>query len=142
LTTVDLESYLRRFQIAEGRGYKAETIAVYGKRIRYAMDAQRHYIDTGDLPTFKTGGVKSQNGGTAQKAKRSNATKADVKQPDPPAGELIEFPFPLRTGQMARVPPAIAGSASEGRRSCERVPAVASARGAEADPGANPARRT
>lgn len=102
LTDLDLDGYLRRFQVAEGRNYKPDTIAVYGRRIRQAIDAQRHYIETGDVPTFKTSGSKSQNGGTAPKAKRSTGTKTPAKQTTPPAGDLIEFPFPLRTGQMAR----------------------------------------
>jgi hypothetical protein len=101
LTDLDLDGYLRRFQVAEGRNYKPDTIAVYGRRIRQAIDAQRHYIETGDVPTFKASGSRSQNGGTATKTKRSTATKTTAKQANPPAADLIEFPFPLRTGQMA-----------------------------------------
>ena len=109
LASVDMEAHLRRFQVAEGRKYNPDTITIYGRRIRNAIDAQQHYIETGQVPTFKTGGTKSQNGGTksqnggtASKAKRSTGTKAVATEPNPPSGDLIEFPFPLRTGQMAR----------------------------------------
>lgn len=102
LAELDLDAYLRRFQVAEGRNYKPDTIAVYGRRIKQAIEAQRHYIETGDVPSFKTAGSKSQNSGMVPKAKRSTGTKAAEKQANPPVGDLIEFPFPLRTGQMAR----------------------------------------
>lgn len=102
LASVDLDSHLRRFQVAEGRKYNPDTITIYGRRIRNAIDAQQHYVETGQVPSFKTGGSKGQNGGAASKAKSSTTPKGATKQTPPPAADLIEFPFPLRNGQMAR----------------------------------------
>jgi hypothetical protein len=104
LTGLDLDSYLRRFQVAEGRGYKTETIGVYGRRIKNAIEAQQHYLDTGDVPTFKTGAIRSKDNGEAAKPKPKQSTPAKREtKSGQETGDLIEFPFPLRTGQMARL---------------------------------------
>lgn len=104
---LDLDSYLRRFQVAEGRNYKPDTIAVYGRRIRQAIEAQRHYVDTGQVPSFKTAGVKPASTGTETKPKRSRAGAATAGQADEDiadtTGQLVKFPFPLRIGVMAEL---------------------------------------
>src|SRR5918999_4657961 len=53
LTSIDLDEYVTRFQIAAGAQYKAESITAYKRRIVNALDAHRHYLDTGRPPTFR-----------------------------------------------------------------------------------------
>lgn len=104
---LDLDAYLRRFQVAEGRNYKPDTIAVYGRRIRQAIEAQRHYVDTGQVPSFKTAGVKAAPAKPQTKAKPSPVAAVAASPADDTAanatGQLVKFPFPLRSGVMAEV---------------------------------------
>lgn len=106
IADLDLDAYLRRFQVAAGRGYRPETITVYGRRIRQAMEAQRQYVETGQVPTFKTGGAKgpakSQSSGGAKAVKSSASAPVDTPL-TPSTEELVEFPFPLRNGVMAKL---------------------------------------
>jgi hypothetical protein len=105
LSNLDLDEYLDRFQRAAGSAYKSETVAVYGRRIRNAIEAQLYYIEHRKPPAFRGGARTAENGEGKTKAKaRPKATLADAPNSQRiPAGELIEFPFPLRTGQMARL---------------------------------------
>jgi hypothetical protein len=98
LADLDLDGYIRRFQVAEGRNYRPETIAVYGRRIKQAIEAQRHYVDTGDVPTFKTAGTKAAPGkssgtGSAPNGKKSKSMPAAATPLSEPTAELVEFPF-------------------------------------------------
>lgn len=108
LADLDLDGYLRRFQVAEGRNYRPETIAVYGRRIKQAIEAQRHYVETGDVPTFKTAGTKAAPGkssgtGSVPNGKKSKSMPAAATPLSEPTAELVEFPFPLRGGVMAKL---------------------------------------
>lgn len=108
LTDIDLDSYLRRFQVAEGRNYKPDTIAVYGRRIRQAIDAQRTYIETGQVPQARPVGqkpaAKSGESRPAAKPKRAAAPVTAVdEQAELQREQLVKFPFPLRSGVMAEI---------------------------------------
>lgn len=106
LSTLDLDDYLSRFQTLAGRQYKAESIVTYGRRLRNAIDAQVHYLETGRPPTFKRGGSRPKHDGATTEAtqKKSARTKQSGATPSPtPYAGLVEFPFPLRNGQMAQL---------------------------------------
>jgi len=106
LTNVDLDDYLARFQTLAGAQYKSESIATYGRRVHNAMDAHEHYLTTGRPPTFKRGGSSSKKDGDA-KPKAVKASPAQAQAPVQLAGigavGLVDFPFPLRGGQMAQL---------------------------------------
>ena len=108
LADLDLDAYLHRFRIAEGRKYAPDTIAVYGRRIKQAIEAQRQYVETGDMPTFKTTGTKpgaskTNGNGSAAKRKKGNGSPAVATPASQPTAELLEFPFPLHGGVIAEV---------------------------------------
>jgi hypothetical protein len=105
ISGIDLADYLGRFQTLAGSQYKSESIVTYGRRLRNAIDAHEHYLDTGRPPTFRRGGSSPKQDGDA----KPKATKA-VRTPQTPAqttgaakAGFVEFPFPLRGGQMAQL---------------------------------------
>ena len=55
LTGIELADYLARFQTLAGSQYKSESIVTYGRRLRNAMGAYEHYLNTGRPPTFRRG---------------------------------------------------------------------------------------
>ena len=97
------------FQTLVGADYKAETISVYGKRIRNAIKAYEYYLEHGKPPAFRTGVARQDNGDTKPKSKAAPKPKAakspaEVEVPEVPevTSKLVVFPFPLRGGQMAQ----------------------------------------
>lgn len=106
LTSIDLADYLARFQTLAGSQYKTESIVTYGRRLRNAIDAHEHYLSTGRPPTFKRGGSSPKKDGDA-KPKAVKASAVQTQAPAQAAGlsvvGLVEFPFPLRSGQMAQL---------------------------------------
>jgi hypothetical protein len=80
---------------------------VHGRRIRQAIEAQRHYVDTGQVPSFKTAGVKAAPAKTQAKAKPSPVAAVAASPTDDTTadatGQLVKFPFPLRSGVMAEL---------------------------------------
>jgi hypothetical protein len=105
LTNVDLDDYLPRFQTLAGAQYKSESIVTYGRRLRNAMDAHDHYLSMGRPPTFKRGGSSPKKDGDAKpKAAANGGAQPQVHvQAGLSVVGLVEFPFPLRSGQMAQL---------------------------------------
>jgi len=106
LSGIDLADYLGRFQTLAGSQYKSESIVTYGRRLRNAIEAHEHYLSTGRPPTFRRGGSTAKKDGEA----KPKAAKAATVQAQTPAQTLsvggpgfVEFPFPLRGGQMAHL---------------------------------------
>lgn len=103
-SALDLDEYLTRFQKAAGADYKAESIVTYGRRLRNALDAHQHYLDTGRAPTFRAG-AKRQKSAEPTKATADVVpleSKQHAGQNSPaPQGSMVTFPYPLSNGQMA-----------------------------------------
>jgi hypothetical protein len=99
LTSIDLDDYLSRFQTLAGAQYKAESITAYKRRIRNAVDAHEHYIETGRPPTFRQGARKAKAEG------KPTAQAETVVEATPNAGPsddgLIDYPFVLKNGRRA-----------------------------------------
>lgn len=104
LTSIDLADYLARFQTLAGSQYKSESIVTYGRRLRNAMEAHEHYLDTGHPPTFRRGGSSTKGDGDSKpKTTSVRAAQAPAQATGPAAIGLVEFPFPLKGGQMAQL---------------------------------------
>ena len=108
LEGIDLEETMRRFQVLAGSKLRAETVSVYGRRIRLAMEAQAYYLENGKPPSFKRGNTRQKS----DDAQASKPGKAKPKQqPSEPATttapaqgtDLMVFPFPLRDGRIVRL---------------------------------------
>jgi hypothetical protein len=99
--SIDLDEYLARFENMERGNYKAESIQAYGTRVRRAVDAYLAFLADGRAPQLKRG-VRRQRDGS-----RGNATLAGARSEGsatataPGIADLIEYPFPLASGQMA-----------------------------------------
>lgn len=112
LENLDLDEFVTRFRNAAGGDYKAETISVYAKRIRNAIEAQEYYREHGKPPSFRKPAKRAKDDSTstskAGKTKRvKTGAEAESGTVGDTGGQLVRFPFPLRTGQMAelRLPP-------------------------------------
>jgi hypothetical protein len=97
---LDLDEYLARFETLRRAQYKPESLAAYGSRVRAAAEAYLAFLKDGTTPSQRT-----------PRARRSAAPSADATPvtPSAPSGvaatasgdNLIEFPFPLQSGEMA-----------------------------------------
>lgn len=106
LDGLDLDDYVSRFQTLAGSSYKAETIGVYARRVKNAIEAHDYYLSNGRPPSFRKGSPRPKQDGEPEAAPRAKAAKASRKPERPAAGltgDLIEFPFPLRNGQIAEL---------------------------------------
>ena len=105
LSGIDLADYLGRFRTLAGSQYKSESIVAYGRRLQNAIDAHEHYLSTGRPPTFRRGGSAPKQDGAAKPkaAKAARTTNAPAQTPAGGGAGLMEYPFPLRGGQMAQL---------------------------------------
>ncbi len=104
ISGIDLADYLARFQTLAGSQYKSESIVTYGRRLRNAMDAHEHYLSTGRPPTFRRGGSSPKQAGDAKpKATKTLAAQAPAQTTSLVGPGFVDFPFPLRGGQMAQL---------------------------------------
>lgn len=81
LENLDVEDYIRRFRTLVGAQYKAETVAVYQRRLTNAIEAHAYYIANGKPPVFRAG----------QRTKNAAEAVATSKKPakSPGAGERL-----------------------------------------------------
>jgi hypothetical protein len=104
LDDLDLDDYVSRFRTLAGSEYKAETIAVYKRRISNAIEAHNYYREHGKPPSFRktrsSAPTPSSKGNSPKKKGRVSSPEKAGPQPE---GELVQFPFPLRNGQMAEL---------------------------------------
>ncbi len=106
LEGLDLDDYVRRFRRLAGADYKAETINVYAGRIRNAIEAQEHYRKTGRPPSFRKPTRRAKQRQASAPAAKSHAGTSDKQElvsGGDATGNLVRFPFPLRSGQLAEL---------------------------------------
>ncbi|HEX8751885.1 MAG TPA: hypothetical protein VF731_00580 [Solirubrobacterales bacterium] len=106
LTSLDLEDVISRFETKTLGAYKHDSVVAYGRRLRNAVEAYLAFVDTGKPPQLRRPSRSSKAG--ANGAKKVSAASSVKPRPlqrvrEQPAGELIQFPFPLRTGEMAQL---------------------------------------
>lgn len=99
LTSIDMEDVMGRFQTLTRGQYKPDSVTAYGRRMKNAMDAYFEYLDTGKAPQMRrqAAAPKAEPKPKAPKASRSSSASSDSSG----GGDLIKFPFPLKTGEMA-----------------------------------------
>jgi hypothetical protein len=113
LTSLDIDDAVTRFETKTRGQYKHESVVAYGRRFRNAVDAYLEFVETGKAPQIgrpKAAAPKGDEKPTAAKAPKKK--KAPAEQP---MGELIKFPFPLQSGELAQLhlPPRIQKDDSE-----------------------------
>lgn len=100
LASLDFDDVVARFETKTRGQYKHESVVAYGRRFRNAVDAYLEFVETGKPPQIgrpKTAAPKRDERPTAAKVAKK---KAPAEQP---MGELIKFPFPLQSGEMAQL---------------------------------------
>lgn len=103
---LDESDYLHRYEVKARGHLKAESIASYRSRFGRALEAYRHFLDTGQPP--RQGRRQTVSRASDGQTSPSD-TKARVEQIGPRPGaksttgveQLIDYPFPLRSGQIA-----------------------------------------
>ena len=108
---LDVEKQIERFTRLRASRYNPQSIGTYGNRFRAAIEHYRRYLD--DPKSFRGGQVKLVPGkarevGGEEKGKASGKASARNKgksQGDKKVDqkELIEYPFPLSDGTLAKV---------------------------------------
>lgn len=103
LRTLDLDDFLRRFEIASRTKYKSDSLNAYKGRFKKAVEAYRSWLD--QSPDWK-GAVAPRaavsGGGPTANGAKSAAQKPRVAAATP-AGGTIDHTFPLRPGVYARL---------------------------------------
>lgn len=102
LDGIDLDDVLGRFETLTRSQYKHESLVTYGRRVRNAIDGYMEFLDTGRPPQLRKARTAPVAKKAETKAPAAKVTKKAVTDPAP-TGELIKFPFPLRSGEMAQL---------------------------------------
>ena len=106
--SLDREDYFSRFQVAmqvTGR-LTPESTRSYRARFNRALDMYEEYLTTGNAPRIATKApvtprpkkeqVKSSNGS-------SPAIEVPTETPEPVGSNMISYPFPLESGEVANL---------------------------------------
>jgi hypothetical protein len=99
LTSLDYDDLLSRFETLSRGRYKHDSVVTYGRRLRNAVDAYFAYVDTGKPPQLRRSSAAAKPAKAEAKKPASSPSARQQEQ----MGELIKFPFPLRTGEMAQL---------------------------------------
>jgi hypothetical protein len=94
---LDVEDALTRFQNLRKKDFKPAVLNVYKRRFRLAVSSYLKYLDD-------PGGWKPRQNERSVSAVGSprSSIESTVRHEMPQAG-LVEYPFPLRDGQIARL---------------------------------------
>jgi hypothetical protein len=101
--TFDADEYMDRFQNRVIGQYKQESLASYRQRVKKAIAAYRDYLANGNVSAIGSRAPRQrrlETPSSATSAKKSG--EGDVHAPDV-TGSLIDYPFPLRSGQVAHL---------------------------------------
>lgn len=100
---LDVDAYLDRFENMVVGQYKHESVVQYRNRFRRGLSAYLAYLNDKQIPSFRATGRKgaAARSATTPKSARTTATPAAAAVPASTADRLIDYPFPLRSGQIA-----------------------------------------
>lgn len=98
--SLDLEEYMSRFENMTKGKYKAESISSYRTRVRRALDAYQFFLAEGRPPSFSRSA--SRRSKTVEGREPARNTGMPPEAPTTPVvASLVEYPFPLKSGQLA-----------------------------------------
>lgn len=101
---LDTDDYLGRWETLARGKLKEESIQTYGRRFLRAHESYLEFIEAGKLPTVRAGrSRKARNGAEPATAPSRPTTPASDPGPAGGAERMIEYPFPLRNGQVGMV---------------------------------------
>lgn len=105
---LDVDEYVGRFEVKARSEYKQESLATYRKRFTRAVEYYRAFLRDGSVPQFRAGVGRSKaasaaTGSSKKGAQQTGSPRLETPSPSTPDDglRLIDYPFPLRTGQLA-----------------------------------------
>jgi hypothetical protein len=116
LADVDVDDYVRRFEVKARGQYKHGSLMAYVRRLRNAIEAYAYFLAHGRPPTFRQASKRSKAAESSQTVEPAQANAADVvaamqeaaRDPATPEDSssppgLLDYVFPLRSGQVAKL---------------------------------------
>ncbi len=105
---LNLDEYMSRFETKVRGKLKQESVTAYRQRVKKALDSYREYLDNPNgwqPPSVRQAARRAPNGkATAPKGTgNGKAAKGNGQAPDANGSSLIDYPFPLQSGQIAHV---------------------------------------
>jgi hypothetical protein len=101
LRSLDLDDFLRRFEIASRTKYKSDSLNAYKGRFRKAVETYRLWLE--QSPDWKGAGAVTRPA-TNGKGKPTTKSAGGVDTtPEPIVAGMINHTFPLRPGVYARL---------------------------------------
>lgn len=106
----DIDEYFARFETKSMGRYAADSLGAYRARFRKAVEAYRSYLaDPNWKPSLRASASKRPPRDPQQRSGRTPANPAPASSADVPLApatnspSMIAYPFPLKSGQMARL---------------------------------------
>lgn len=104
IRTLDVEEHLDRFENMVVGQYKHESLTQYRNRFKRGVAAYLSYLNDKQIPSF--GGSARKRGAERAAGKPKAPTRdapvlASPSMPVSTSERLIDYPFPLRSGQIA-----------------------------------------
>jgi hypothetical protein len=110
VATLDLDDYLSRFEVKARGDYSHGSLQAYVRRVRKAIEAYSYFLENNRPPTFRKGTPRPMASTLAKDTDAAEVKRLTPRAPNAGAngitnggGGLIDFPFPLRSGQMAHL---------------------------------------
>ena len=101
LDGLDVDDYIKRFQTLAGSKYRAETVTVYSRRIKNAIEAHDYYLENGKPPSFKRGTTRKSDGEAQDSAPSRPRGGKKVAAATPAAvAEMWDLDYPLSSGMV------------------------------------------
>lgn len=109
LDDLDLDDAFRRFRTLTAQTYKSESQDAYVGRVKRAIEAYEYWLTNQKPPAFRQAGKRNDDGDagkareTAPKPKTTPLTAVETDREERKVEDFIDYPFPLRNGQIARL---------------------------------------
>ena len=104
---LDVDEAIDRFATRRRGDLKAESVDAYRARLRRALDAYLGYLAHGRPPQLRHGASRRPKAGTKEttlpRVRSEGQAAAHAEPITAPAQILVDYPFPLQSGQMAEL---------------------------------------
>jgi hypothetical protein len=100
----DPDQYMDRFERIAGSKYAPDSLNAYRRRFKRAIELYRQYIENG-AANFKppAGRPARQRAQTSNGSNARTASGTGGKGPTTPPPAMIQYPFPLTSGEVAQL---------------------------------------
>jgi hypothetical protein len=107
LRALDADDFMNRFDTLAGQKYSPDSLRAYRNRFNRGLELYRQYLEVGAANFRPPAGRaparrRSEPGGNGRSAAKPKSADAGVAPP-PSTPNLIDYPFPLRSGVMAHL---------------------------------------